>query len=80
MNKRLWLFKDARDALREAQQHKFAVVGHTTGGWTVYDPRDGAPADVTPEIIIVRKGPEVTTLPLTEQGALVLRSALAAGI
>jgi hypothetical protein len=66
---------NAVSAIHHAAQTAPAVVGWKTGGWVVYDPRLGAPAEVVPEIMVAARG--VLPIALSNTGAEVLRSALA---
>lgn len=65
---------NARTAISFAAATAPAVVGWKPGGWIVYDPKDGAPIGIEPELFIAAQGR--LPLPLSEIGASVLRSAL----
>jgi hypothetical protein len=65
---------DARTAISFAAATAPAVVGWKPGGWIVYDPKDGAPNGVEPELLLAAQGS--LPLPLSDVGASVLRSAL----
>ena len=52
------------------------VVGYKPGGWLVYDPTDGAPEALEPELLVPALGR--LPIPLSEVGAEVMRSELAA--
>ena len=69
---------DVRTAIHLAVATAPAVVGWKPGGWVVYDPKQGAPNGVEPELLCVATG----RLPviLSDTGAEVLRSALIAQI
>ncbi len=69
-------YADARDAIRIACAQAPAVVGWKSEGWVVYDATGGAPVGVQPEMMVYRIG--CLPVPLSETGALVLRSALGA--
>lgn len=67
---------DARNAIRlaAAAASAPAVVGWKPGGWIIYDPKNGAPSGVEPELLLMAQGH--LPLPLSPIGASVLRSAL----
>jgi hypothetical protein len=67
-------YGDARFALRVAFGRAPAAVGWKAGGWIVYNPVDGAPDGVQPEMLVLRLGQ--VPIALSDNGAGVLESAL----
>lgn len=67
---------NARHALRAAYAQAPTAIGWKPGGWIIYDPTDGAPPGVAPEMLVLRQGS--LPVPLSENGLAVIRSAFTA--
>lgn len=69
-------YKNCRDAIRDANAKGNTAIGWSEekSAWVLYDPKDGAPDGVVPDLLCIKSG----TIPigLSEYGKVIVRQML----